>query len=168
MSQDPNRNEFPAEYVRAQLLYVKEKYQLSMVELAGIMGYERAALHRLLKNRCPSITALYQLSDHLGLPMSFWFPSQEGIVPLEIVVPPPPDCVCEGHAPLTKEIVQAIGRLPAVQKYQLLAMIEQNPTQLSLLVQLFGHIAPLGSGDRERLVLAVGTIAAAKKEPALS
>lgn len=154
-------------YLRTRLQYVQKEHGLTHKQMATIAGYERTSWLRLINSdRDIGLDTLEKFILYFGYPTDFWLPPRNDLVPLEIKVPAPPECVCAGQAPATKQIVKKIGQLSAVEKYKLIELIGQDPEQLPLLVQLFSLIAPLGEFDKKRLVQAVATIVAEKKQPA--
>ena len=87
--------------------------------MARIIGYERAAFHRLMKSTAPaSILTLYKLSLKFNLPMNFWFPTSAGELPIKL--PVYADCVCQDATPLTIKIFERIKKLSPAQKNKVL------------------------------------------------
>lgn len=70
--------DFPVTYIKDQINGLKDKYNITATKMAEIMGYERAALHRMMKCETsgPNIIALFRLSQHFGLDMNYWFPPE--------------------------------------------------------------------------------------------
>ena len=154
------------QYLRERLRYVQKAYKLTNTSMAEIAGFERSAWHRLLNGTSNiGLDLVDRFIAYFGYPPEFWFPPKDGLAPLEIKVPAPPECICEGHAPLTKQIVKKFGLLSAEQKGALLELMNLDSDQLPLLVQLFGLIAPLDQAHKKRLVNAVAAIVADKKRP---
>lgn len=153
-------------YVRNQLRAIQEKNNLSNATMAKLIGCERSAWYRWINNTSDiGLDTLEKICSTFGYPPEFWLPPMNGITPREITAPVQPDCVCAGQAPLTKQIVQAIGRLSGVEKHQLLALVGNETQHLSLLVQLYNLIAPLEEDQRARLVSAIAAIVVKKKQP---
>lgn len=152
-------------FVRDKIYEVKAKHRISMAKLGVIMGYERAALHRRLRDaQFVRLESLYRLSQYLGLPMSYWFPpvEVEPVVPSEAVVL---SNLIKGETGLTKRVMKAVTSLPAVHKYDLLNFLNEHPELLSEAVLLVKELVGLDAETRQRLHSAIKTITQEKRRP---
>ncbi len=153
-------------FVRDKIYEVKARHRISMVKLGVIMGYERAALHRRLRDaQFIRLESLYRLSQYLGLPMSYWFP------PVEVEPIPVSEAVLlfnltKGETRLTKRVMKAVTSLPAVQKYDLLDFLNEHPELLGDAVLLAKELSGLDAETRLRLYSAIKTITQEKRKPA--
>ena len=92
------KHALPAAYIWDRLQEVKTKYDLTTTYLAEVIGYERSSTHRMLSGGTqPRLSALYSLSKEFGLPLSFWFPPEDGEVAIKLPEPIVSDaqkCLC--------------------------------------------------------------------------
>lgn len=150
-------------YVIGRIVEIKNEHRLPMVTLAEIMGYERAAMHRLIKyKKLPSVNSLYCLSQYFGVPMSHWFPEAE------LNLRPVADSVqlkraAADASTLVKQAVAAICKLPATDKQRVLKILSGGPELLTDVLGTAESFQNIDAFARRRIIAAVATIAAEKK-----
>ena len=154
-------------FTKDRVLAVIKEYGLNKHQTARIMGYQRTAFSRwLVEGRRVNTERLYKLSTHLNLPMSYWFPVSEG-TPLPVSESVLVQNLTEGVTKLTKDIVETIVRLPATEKYQLLAFLTEVPELFPDALKLVGELRGMDDVSRSRIIAAVATLARQKRsEPA--
>ncbi len=151
---DAETKEILAQFIRTQLRKVKAAHGLTMISLAKMAGYERSAMQRMLETKSvPRTESLYKISQTLNIPMAFWFPDSLASEK-ELPYLPPKDCVCHDAemAPLTRDNIQAIAVLSAVQKKLLLDLLSSPDVDLTILVLLAAIVQSL-SVQQQELVL---------------
>jgi len=155
------------EYVCAKIESFAREQKMSMAKLAGIGGYERGALYRVIrKKQLPKMSFFFLLQDRLGVPISYWFPNQPGINTQVVTLRANPNCVCADTAPLTRENVRAIGKLSAVEKMELLKLLTGEDDRLADFLTLAELVSPLTSEERSTIIRGVGNFIRVHERPA--
>lgn len=148
-------------YIRAQIMAVKERYNVTTTELAEISGYERSAFHRLMvSNASISTKSLYRLSNHFGLSMDFWFPPREGIVvePLPVPVIPPVQEAIPIMLPITRKMVKALNRVSMTEKRQLILLALKYPSLIAEAIKLAKLLDKVETSRRSSIISALQKI----------
>lgn len=141
------------QHIAHKLRSLLKLYGITVTELARVAGYERAAIHRLLngKHGCRLI-ALYRLSKHYHVPMSFFIPEEEEVTDTDSM----PYNILVDAAPMTRNAIKQINRLSAVDKKALIGLLQEP--HLPLLLQVTHLLGKAESSKQERLLLAMEAI----------
>ncbi len=115
--------------LRKQIKGLKRHLRVSVTEIAAVAGYSRSSWLRSVNSGTVKIEALFRLSIHYKLPMSYWF-SEEGIG--VIFLPMPSTEKKLDMAPATEEVVKLMKLLSACDKHAVLVRARQLSSKASL------------------------------------
>ncbi len=128
-----------SEYVRNKLLHVKKMKMLTVAQLAKIAGYQRVSMQNVLSGEANiGLANLYNLSQHFGLPMDYWFPP------------------CE----------EVVDRLLVPHKRQLIILAQKYADMLPCLVSLAITLSLVDEASRQKVVSVVKTFVTQMRRPA--
>jgi len=76
-------------FLQERLQGLPKYLETTVTEISSVAGYDRPAWTRSVKSGTVKLDALFKLSSHYSIPMSYWFPSDtrgEDGTPIEVVV----------------------------------------------------------------------------------